>query len=93
MRNRFRATPFVGLIAATALCAPMAANAAASPELSAGVWWVYQNVTKSDFTSTSYNHQLDKTTGGNFADPAFVIYAHDNNTHGPWHFRAEFRIG
>lgn len=93
MRNRFRATPFVGLIAATTLCAPMAANAAAGSDLSAGVWWVYQNVTKSDFTSASYNHELDKTTGGNFADPAFILYARDHDEYGPWHYRAEFRIG
>ncbi|WP_370201657.1 hypothetical protein [Alloalcanivorax venustensis] len=61
--------------------------------MSAGVWWVYQNVTNSDFNSASFSEDLDNETGGNFADPALILYADDDGSHGPWHFSAETRIG
>ena len=50
----------------------------AGAELSAGVWWVYQGA-----------------AGGpaEFTDPALIIYAADDGSHGPWGFSAEMRIG
>lgn len=78
---------FLGVIAL------LPALALASPQFTAGVWWVYQYTQTSDFTSPSYNARLDRITGGNFADPAFILYAHDDGSHGPWHYRAEMRIG
>lgn len=51
----------------------------AGPEISAGVWWVYQNG--------------EDDGAGEFADPALVIYADDDGSHGPWGFSAEARIG
>lgn len=65
-------------------------------ELSAGVWWVYQYTLDSDFSGTAssaFDEDLDAETGGNFANPAFVLYANDDDSHGPWHFAAELRIG
>lgn len=91
MRKSIFAKSALGLFAATAVCTPITATAGA--ELSAGVWWVYQNVTNSDFNSTSFNEDLDNETGGNFADPALILYADDDGSHGPWHFSAETRIG
>lgn len=52
----------------------------AGAELSAGVWWVYQNASEGD-------------GDGEFADPALIIYAGDDGSHGPWGFSAEMRIG
>ncbi|HIK75064.1 MAG TPA: hypothetical protein EYG00_10245 [Alcanivorax sp.] len=91
MRKSIFAKSALGLFAATAVCTPITATAGA--ELSAGVWWVYQNVTNSDFNATSFNEDLDNETGGNFADPALILYADDDGSHGPWHFSAETRIG
>lgn len=91
MRKSIFAKSALGLFAASAVCAPITATAGA--ELSAGVWWVYQNVTDSDFNSASFNEDLDNETGGNFADPALILYADDDGSHGPWHFSAETRIG
>ena len=91
MRNSFIKVPAMGLIAASAALVPMTAQAGA--ELSAGVWWVYQNITKSDFTSPAFSEDLDNETGGNFADPALVVYADDDGSYGPWHFSAETRFG
>ena len=91
MRKSIFAKSALGLFAASAVCTPITATAGA--ELSAGVWWVYQNVTDSDFNATSFNEDLDNETGGNFADPALILYADDDGSHGPWHFSAETRIG
>lgn len=91
MRKSIFAKSALGLFAATAVGTPITATAGA--ELSAGVWWVYQNVTNSDFNATSFNEDLDNETGGNFADPALILYADDDGSHGPWHFSAETRIG
>ena len=91
MRSSIIKMPAMGLIAASAAFVPMTAQAGA--ELSAGVWWVYQNVTKSDFTSPSFSEELDNETGGNFADPSLIIYADDDGSYGPWHFSAETRFG
>ena len=91
MRKSIFAKSALGLFAASAVCTPITATAGA--ELSAGVWWVYQNVTNSDFNSASFNEDLDNETGGNFADPALILYADDDGSHGPWHFSAETRIG
>ena len=91
MRKSIFAKSALGLFAATAVCTPITATAGA--ELSAGVWWVYQNVTNSDFNSASFSEDLDNETGGNFADPALILYADDDGSHGPWHFSAETRIG
>lgn len=52
----------------------------AGAELSAGVWWVYQNASEGD-------------GDGEFADPALIVYADDDGSHGPWGFSAEMRIG
>lgn len=87
MKKRFCATSCAGLLATSFFCLPSAASA--KPEFTAGVWFVYQNVTQSEGAADD----LDNTTGGNFADPAFILYANDNNSYGPWHFEAEFRIG
>lgn len=84
-----------------AACLFVTTTASAGPELSAGVWWVYQNTLESDFTapfnagdrSSPFSDSLDDETGGSFADPAFILYATDDGTHGPWHFQAEMRIG
>lgn len=91
----FIKTPAMGLIAASTALVSMTApvSAQAGAELSAGVWWVYQNVTKSDFNSPAFNEDLDNETGGNFADPALIIYADDDGSYGPWHFSAETRFG
>jgi hypothetical protein len=75
--------------------------ALAGPELSAGTWWVYQNTLESDFAddqapssqSSAFSDGLDSETGGSFADPAFILYATDDGSHGPWHFQSEMRIG
>ena len=77
------------------LAASIPLNAHAGAELSAGVWWVYQYVTDSDFTgaSSAFDEDLDNTTGGNFADPALILYADDDGSHGPWRFSAEGRLG
>jgi hypothetical protein len=91
MRKSIFAKSALGLFAASAVCTPITATAGA--ELSAGVWWVYQNVTNSDFNSASFSEDLDNETGGNFADPALILYADDDGSHGPWHFSAETRIG
>ncbi|ASK33383.1 hypothetical protein CEK62_02770 [Alcanivorax sp. N3-2A] len=91
MRTRILATPCAGFVAVAALCSPLSAHAGA--ELSAGVWWVYQNITDSDFDAPGLNEDLDNHTGGSFADPAFILYADDDGSHGPWHFSAETRIG
>ena len=56
----------------------------AGAELSAGVWWVYQN---------AYENNLDDETGGTFADPALIVYGSDDGSHGPWSFSSEMRIG
>lgn len=76
-----------------ALAAMVPASANAGTELGAGVWWVYQYVTNSDFNSPAFNADLDRETGGNFADPAFILYADDDGGYGPWHFSAEGRLG
>jgi len=88
-------TPAMGLIAVSAAAASLTlpTSAHAGAELSAGVWWVYQNITKSDFNSPAFNEDLDNETGGNFADPALIIYADDDGSYGPWHFSAETRFG
>ncbi|CAA0078223.1 Uncharacterised protein [Zhongshania aliphaticivorans] len=52
----------------------------AGAEISAGVWWVYQNASEGD-------------GDGEFADPALIIYGDDDGSHGPWGFSAEMRIG
>ncbi|MBL7251349.1 hypothetical protein ACLD02_06765 [Alloalcanivorax sp. C16-2] len=91
MRSSIIKVPAMGLIAASTALVPLTAQAGA--ELSAGVWWVYQNVTKSDFTSPAFSEELDDETGGNFADPSLVIYADDDGSYGPWHFSAETRFG
>jgi hypothetical protein len=51
----------------------------AGAELSGGVWWVYQNG--------------DNDGLGEFAEPALVIYADDDGSHGPWGFSSEMRFG
>lgn len=92
MSNKTGYPTFLRGVTAASLLA-FSANAAAGPELSAGVWWVYQNTLESDFGSTAFSDDLDAETGGNFADPAFILYATDDGSHGPWHFQAEMRIG
>ena len=72
MRKSIFAKSALGLFAASAVCTPITATAGA--ELSAGVWWVYQNVTNSDFNSASFSEDLDNETGGNCADPALILY-------------------
>ncbi|MDF1820266.1 MAG: hypothetical protein P1U64_01745 [Alcanivoracaceae bacterium] len=78
-----------------ALLSVTAGTARAGAELSAGVWWVYQNTLESDFSgpSSAFDENLDAETGGSFADPALVVYGSDDGSHGPWHFSAEMRIG
>ena len=88
MRKSIFAKSALGLFAATAVCTPITATAGA--ELSAGVWWVYQNVTDANGGDSEL---LDKETGGSFADPALILYADDDGSHGPWHFSAEARLG
>ncbi|EKF75624.1 hypothetical protein A11A3_02107 [Alcanivorax hongdengensis A-11-3] len=66
------------------LAASIPLNATAAPKLTGGVWWVYQY---------AEDNAVDKETGGEFADPAFVVYANDGNSYGPWHFSAEARWG
>jgi hypothetical protein len=51
----------------------------AGAELSGGVWWVYQNG--------------DGDGYGELADPALIIYASDDGSHGPWGFSSEMRFG
>lgn len=71
-------------------------GAVSAAELGAGVWWVYQYTLDSDFSgapSSAFDEDLDAETGGNFANPAFVLYGNDDDSHGPWHFAAELRIG
>lgn len=80
-----------GLLAATLLSFNAAALAGA--ELSAGVWWVYGNVTKSGPSSLGSADELDSEQGGSFEDPALILYATDDGSHGPWHFQAEMRVG
>ncbi len=55
----------------------------AGAELSAGIWWVYQNVVSDGSNDAD----------GEFADPALIIYASDDGSHGPWGFSGEMRIG
>src|SRR5699024_7844717 len=88
MRNRFCMTSIAGLLVGITLCIPAVAKA--QSVLSAGVWFVYQNVTESEGSNAD---EIDRTTGGNFADPAFILYANDNDLYGRWHFQAEFRAG
>lgn len=52
----------------------------AGADFSGGVWWVYQNNSSQDGS-------------GQFDDPAFIFYANDDGSHGPWHFSGEARIG
>jgi hypothetical protein len=68
-------------------------SASASAQLSAGVWWVYGYTHDSDFSSPAFSDTLDAETGGNFSDPAMVLYADDDGSHGPWRFSAEARLG
>lgn len=77
------------------VCLAIASPAYADAQLSAGVWWVYQNALESDFSgpSSAFDEDLDATTGGGFADPALVIYADDDGSYEPWLFSAEMRIG
>lgn len=51
----------------------------AGAELSGGAWWVYQNGSDDGL--------------GEFADPALIIYADDDGSHGPWGFSSEMRFG
>ncbi|QQD19184.1 hypothetical protein I6N98_04835 [Spongiibacter nanhainus] len=73
--GRLKYRLFLGCVA---LCLPGISLAGA--ELSAGVWWVYQNASEGD-------------GDGEFADPALIIYGSDDGSHGPWGFSAEMRIG
>lgn len=66
----------ITLVSASLVSAPVLADS----ELSAGVWWVYQNGSQGD-------------GAGEFADPAFILYADDDGSHGPWHFSGELRVG
>ena len=76
-------------------CLLPARGRAAAPALGAGVWWVYQYVQTSDFSGpgSAFDAALDRETGGNFADPAFILYADDKDAYSPWHFSAEMRLG
>lgn len=80
-----------GLTAASLLS--FTSIASAGPELSAGVWWVYGNITETEGSVLGTGDELDSEQGGAFADPAFILYATDDGSHGPWHFQAEMRIG
>ncbi|KYZ87250.1 hypothetical protein A3Q32_13740 [Alcanivorax sp. KX64203] len=93
MADNKRALPALALGAVSSLF--LVQNAQAGAELSAGVWWVYQYVDKSDFggPNSAFDADLDRETGGNFADPAFILYADDDGGYGPWRFSAEARIG
>lgn len=68
-------------------------SAPANAQWSAGVWWVYGYISESDFTSASFSDDLDTETGGGFSDPAMVLYADDDGSHGSWRFSAEARFG
>ncbi len=51
----------------------------AGAELSGGIWWAYQNGNGDGI--------------GEFVDPALIIYADDDSSHGRWGFSSELRIG
>jgi hypothetical protein len=55
------------------------AGAFAGPQLSAGVWWGYQNGAND--------------ASGEFLDPALIIYGDDDGSYGPWKFSSEVRFG
>ncbi|MDF1781813.1 MAG: hypothetical protein P1U67_10990 [Alcanivoracaceae bacterium] len=88
---------YLGAVLRISLClilSSLSAFAMAGAELGAGVWWVYQYTEVSDFTgpTSAFDADLDNQTGGNFADPAFILYANDDDSHGPWHFSGEMRL-
>lgn len=69
------------------------ASAWAGARFSGGVWWVYGYIDESDFAAPAFSDALDAETGGNFSDPAMVVYADDGDSYGRWHFSAEARLG
>lgn len=69
-------------VALGCLASMLSGASMAGAELSAGIWWVYQNV-----------QEGSDDADGEFADPALIIYASDDGSHGPWGFSGEMRIG
>ena len=46
-------------------------NSYAAPQFSGGIWWVYQDAAADNLS-------------GEFADPAFIFYADNDDSTSPW---------
>ena len=55
-------------------------NSYAAPQFSGGIWWVYQDAAADNLS-------------GEFADPAFIFYADNDDSTSPWGYSGEMRVG